>query len=139
MPKASLQLYSFIVLLFASTERISATRYIVSNDSTIQAQHSVTDTNHSVQPTGKQFILQPILGLGVGMMSYFGNVKYVKGYAQNPTTSRLGYTATFAQKLGVHMEFNLYGMYGTLGQYERSPTYNWNFESQIAGGGFYFT
>ncbi len=138
MPKVSLLVYSLIIFLFTA-EKSSAISYNSNNDSTTQAHTSVTDTNHSVQPTGTSFVLQPVIGASIGMLSYFGNVKYVKGYAQNPTTSRIGWTLNFAQKINQHVEFNLYGLFGTLGQYERSPSYNWNFESQIAGGGFNLT
>jgi len=49
----------------------------------------------------------------------------------------LGYQLDFAQKLGYHMEFGLYALFGTLGQYVRSQNYNWNFQSQIGGGGIH--
>ena len=86
-----------------------------------------------------QLILKPIIGAGIGMFSYFGNVKAVNSYAQNPTTAHLGYNLTFSQKVGYHMEFSLEATYGTLGQYVRSQYYNWNFQSQIGGGGVDFT
>lgn len=139
MPKYLSVVISIVLLSLFPFGKASAHYYINNGDTGTQAKSIVTDTNHPTQAVdGNGFVLQPILGLGVGMMSYYGNVKYVKGYAQNPTTARLGYTFTFAQKMSDHLEFNLYGLIGTLGQYERSPYYNWNFESQIAGGGFQF-
>ncbi len=145
MPKVSLLLFNVTLLLLATSASTSASCYINADDSakTKQGQpviqtatNSVTDTGHNT-PAPVPFILNPIIGAGVGMLSYFGNVKYVKSDIQNPTTSRLGYTLMFGQKINDHIEFDLNGIFGLLGQYERSATYNWNFESQIAGGGAY--
>lgn len=98
------------------------------------------DTGKTQSPSApaapEGLILKPIIGLGVGIFSYFGNVKNpYGGNLQNPGVSRLAYDIVFAQKLSDHFEFNLYGMEGKLGQYIRSVNFNWNFESQIDGGG----
>ncbi|HTA84488.1 MAG TPA: SPOR domain-containing protein [Bacteroidia bacterium] len=133
MPKAYQLLFSLSFLLFLSSERASAS--VIYADTT-KPKQLVPDTN-KVKPAPPGFELKPTIGLGIGMLSYFGNVKMVNSYAQNPTTSRLGYDLVFAQKINQHFEFNLYALIGTLGQYERSPTYNWNFQSQIEGGGIH--
>ncbi|HXP50952.1 MAG TPA: hypothetical protein VN922_13415, partial [Bacteroidia bacterium] len=146
MPKASLLFCSLVLVLLFSSERSSAS-YVFTGTDTAKAKQnetvpsptvtsSILDTNHpKMAPTA--FVLQPVVGLGVGMFSYFGNVKSVKSYAQNPTTARLGYTLMFGQKINEHFDFDLCALFGTLGQYVRSQNYNWNFQSQIAGGGIH--
>lgn len=86
-------------------------------------------------PSKGAFVLKPIIGLGTGMFSFFGNVKAMNGKVQNPMTSRIGYDLTYAQKLGPVTEFDLYALFGKLSVNERSTTLNWNFLSEIRGGG----
>ena len=133
MPKGYSLLFGSIFLLFVSTGK--ANSYWISVDSNKSRQTTSIASDTAAPP--KSFVLKPTIGLGIGMLSYFGNVKAVNSYAQNPTTSRLGYDLIFAQKLDDHFEFNLYALYGTLGQYVRTQTYNWNFQSQIVGGGIH--
>jgi hypothetical protein len=82
-----------------------------------------------------QFILKPVIGLGTGMFSYIGNIKALNSTVQNPMTSRIGYDLSFSQKLNPVMEFSLYALFGQLSVNDRSPTFNWNFQSEIRGGG----
>ena len=88
------------------------------------------ETSPAISPSAPStgFVLKPIIGLGVGMFSYYGNVKSANSYAQNPMSSRLGYSLVYAQKLSDHFEFNLYALFGRLGVYQRSLKLNWNFE-----------
>ncbi len=144
MPKAYNLLINVATLLLISVECVSASVNKDGRDSAKQKQNilvpdpiaskAVADSNPPVSTTNG-FVLKPIIGLGVGMFSYFGNVKSVNSYAQNPTTSRLGYDLVFAQKLTDHFEFHLYALFGQLGQYVRTQDYNWNFQSHITGGG----
>jgi len=85
----------------------------------------------------KPFVFKPILGLGTGMFSYFGAVTSMHSQLQNPMTSRLGYELTYAQKLTPIIEFNLYAVFGKLSVNERSTSVNWNFLSEIRGGGLH--
>ncbi|MGP8216053.1 MAG: hypothetical protein ACLQQ4_10850, partial [Bacteroidia bacterium] len=48
---------------------------------------SLKDTSHSTLPP-TNFVLNPIIGAAMGITSYFGNVKAVNSYAQNPATGR---------------------------------------------------
>jgi hypothetical protein len=84
-----------------------------------------------------QFVLKPVIGLGTGMFSYIGNIKALNSVVQNPMTSRIGYDLSFTQKLNPVMEFSLYALFGQLSVNDRSPTFNWNFQSEIRGGGMH--
>jgi hypothetical protein len=136
MRKAYSVIFSLVILFSLASERIYAFSYSADSGKAKQNEIKAPDTN-KIKLAQPGFELKPTIGLGIGMMSYFGNVKMVNSYAQNPTTSRLGYDLVFAQKINQHFEFNLYALIGTLGEYERSPTYNWNFQSQIEGGGIH--
>ncbi len=136
MPKAYSVILSLVIIFSLATEKVSAFGYVADSAKPKQNTVIVPDTN-KVKPAQPGFELKPTIGVGIGMLSYFGNVKMVNSYAQNPTTSRLGYDLVFAQKINKHFEFNLYALIGSLGEYERSPTYNWNFQSQIEGGGIH--
>jgi hypothetical protein len=83
----------------------------------------------------KTFELRPVLGLGTGMFSYFGAVTSLNSKLQNPMTSRIGYDLTYAQKITPVIEFNLYAVFGKLSVNERGGSVNWNFLSEIRGGG----
>jgi cell division protein FtsN len=94
------------------------------------------DTNKN-KPKADQFVLKPVIGLGTGMLSYIGNVKYSGSSIQNPMVSKIGYDLMFAQKMTPAIEFQLYALFGSLSVTQRSTDINWNFYSQIRGGGFH--
>ncbi|HSY75320.1 MAG TPA: hypothetical protein VK890_00600, partial [Bacteroidia bacterium] len=144
MPKVYNLLINVATLLIISMGCASASVGSDGKDSAKQKQNLLitepsvskvaADTN---PPSPGGFVLKPIIGLGVGMFSYFGNVKAVNSYGQNVGTSRLGYDLIFAQKLNEHFEFHLYALFGQLAQYVRTQDYNWNFQSHISGGGIH--
>jgi len=86
-----------------------------------------------MEPMGSS-VMKPTLGLGIGMMSFYGDVK-PKAYFQNPSVARLGYDITLSQKLNDYLTVNLYGLFGKVGVTEDRTNRNWNFESQITLGG----
>lgn len=94
-----------------------------------------TNKKSNFHPKNMDFVLQPLLGIGTGLMSYVGNVKAPTSYLQNPMTSRIGYDLQYSQKLNQVMEFNLYALFGKLSVNTRSPDLSWNFVSSIEGGG----
>src|SRR5579872_2900334 len=75
------------------------------------ALFSGKDTAQKKQPdTTNSHILKPIIGLGTGVLSYYGNVKPSNSYLQNPLLGRIGYDMMFAMKMNHFMEFNLYAL-----------------------------
>ncbi len=104
----------------------------VKKDSTAKKD---TSNKSDFVPVNKDFVLQPLLGIGTGLLSYFGNVNAPVSKVQNPMTSRIGYDLQYSQKLNPVMEFNLYALFGQLCVNTRSSDMNWNFLSSIEGGG----
>ena len=82
-----------------------------------------------------EFIPKPTLGLGTGMLSFYGDV-YEKHF-QAPMVSRIGYELSLGQQLNDYLQLNFYALFGKLGANERLTTNNrnLNFQSQISVGG----
>lgn len=76
---------------------------------------------------------KPIIGLGTGMFSFYGDL-YEKKFV-NPQVSRIGYELSVAQRLTPTLDLNFYVLFGKLGANERSLTRNINFQSEIRVGG----
>ena len=85
------------------------------------------------KPEPKPFVFKPTIGLGVGMLSYYGDL-YQK-HLVNPQVSRVGYELSINQTITPFLRFGFYTMFGKLGANERLITRNENFESQIRMGG----
>ncbi len=82
-------------------------------------------------------IFKPTIGLGVGTLSYFGNI-YPKGQQfQSFTQSRFAYDLNLSQPITKCLYLNFYVMFGKMGANEHSsvPALNQNFETQIRLGG----
>lgn len=75
-------------------------------------------------------VLKPTVGLGAGMLSFFGDLK-PKSFFQNPSVSRIAFDLTLSQKLNSFLQFNFNAMFGKLGVTEDIVDRNANFESQI--------
>lgn len=80
-------------------------------------------------------IFKPTIGLGVGMLSYYGDL-YSK-HAQAFTTSRVGYEIMLSQPLTKSFYLNFYGLFGKLGANEQLGIRNENFQSEIRMGGIH--
>jgi hypothetical protein len=80
------------------------------------------------------FYVKPILGLGTGMMSYYGN--YNESHVANPQYGRLGYELSLSQKVTPSLQFGFYTLFGQLAANEHTGNVYLNFESQIRLGGF---
>ncbi|MEO8759693.1 MAG: hypothetical protein ABI388_01710 [Bacteroidia bacterium] len=100
-------------------------------------KESSADGDTLTNPPRLGDIFKPTIGLGAGMLSYFGNI-YSKGHQfQSITQSRLAYELNLSQPLTNYLYLNFYVMFGQLGANERSavPSDNKNFQSQIRLGG----
>jgi hypothetical protein len=134
----------FHILLFSLflNEGASATIFVPADgglpakkDSAAKKQDShKAKTDNSDQ---QQLLIQPIIRAGVGMLSYIGNVKSGSGTTniQSPANGRVGFDLGLTQKLSPVTEFSLEFLYGNLAETERTINANWNFQSNIAGGG----
>jgi len=123
---------------YASSHLYIASSYVESlKKDSLKVKKDSTLTPKADTPEHPQFVLKPIIGLGTGLFSYFGVVKSMKSDLQNPMNSRIGYDLMYAQKLTPNIEFNLYALFGSLSVNERSTTLNWNFQSQLGGGGIH--
>ena len=82
----------------------------------------------------KEFIFRPTIGLGVGMMTYYGDIS--KGSAtNNPIISQLGYELRVTQSLNDFLDLSFYMSRGKISANERSIEKNRNFESTLTTGG----
>jgi len=82
----------------------------------------------------KSVYIKPILGLGTGMMSFWGD--YNENHVANPQYGRLGYEMSLSQKLTPYLQGSLYLLFGKLGANEHFGNTYCNFESTIRLGGF---
>ena len=82
-----------------------------------------------------EFVFKPTIGLGTGMLSFYGDI-YDKHF-QAPMVSHIGYELNVAQPINDYLQFDFYVLRGKLGANERfvSGARNLNFESQITAGG----
>jgi hypothetical protein len=103
------------------------------NSTSVSAQY--LDKMPASDTTGKQLVIQPTIGVGIGMLSYIGNVQSSSGNIQNPSNGRVGYTLSISQRLSSVVDFSLNFLYGTVAQNEQTTSAYWNFQSSIAGGG----
>jgi len=121
----------FLFILFTVVFALNS----VAQNSTDKNKKSDSDTTNNPPYLGD--IFKPTIGLGVGTLSYFGNI-YPKGQQfQSMTQARLGYELNLSQPITKYLYLNFYTMFGKLGANERSatPALNQNFESQIRLGG----
>jgi hypothetical protein len=98
-----------------------------SKDSTATKNKAQTEI-----PTLEQ-LPKPIIGLGVGMFSFYGELSDKK--FANPMVSRVAYDLGISEDLTDYLNMRFYVLFGKLGANERSPERNLNFESSIRLGG----
>ena len=106
-----------------------------SSDSASLYNYSNTSSASAEIKSKPEFAINPTIGLGTGMFSFYGDV-YAKHF-QAPMVSRIGFELSVSQKLTDYLEFNFYELFGKLGANERivNNNRNLNFESQIRAGG----
>ena len=94
------------------------------------AQIVATDSSESQ----KSFNFKPLLGLGTGMFTYYGDISAPHKLDQ-PLVSRIGYDLSVSQEITKTIYLRFYVFVGKLGANERSLERNLNFESRITTGG----
>jgi Ca2+-binding EF-hand superfamily protein len=91
------------------------------------------DSTHTTQPTEKRPMEKPSVGLGVGVMSYFGNVGAAKSSGVGSFTDiRPGYHLNVEERLGRFIGVGVNYTMGHLSGNDHSPTDNLNFETKVS-------
>ncbi len=128
-----------VLFLLISIFSFSQNNENTANDSITSIANSSNSTSTtSTQPEEsqkKEFIFKPTLGLGTGMLSFYGDI--YENHFQIPMVSRIGYELSLGQQLTDYLQLNFYALFGKLGANERltANNRNLNFQSQINAGG----
>lgn len=115
---------SFLIKAQTDTSKIAAT---AAND-TLPKKEKQQDT-----PPALGDIFKPKVALGVGMLSFHGDL-YAKHY-QAPWTARIGYDLNISQRLFKSLQLNFNVLFGKLGANEWQNNRQQNFEAEIRSGG----
>ncbi len=124
MTKRLLFLFSLVLIGFGLFSQ---------EDSTAVSRKSSRKKQEVPKPPALGEIFKPTIGIGSGMLSYYGDL-YTR-HAQAPWTARTAYEVVFSQALSKSFYLNFYGMAGKLGANERLSNRNENFQSEIRMGG----
>ncbi len=96
------------------------------------------DDNDSIpkekEPTPKEMFYGPTIGLGVGMLKFYGDI--LDANYGNPFVSNIGYDLHIKQQLNSYLKIKFYVLFGKVSANERSTERNLNFESELRAGGF---
>ena len=87
----------------------------------------------STEPPVLSDVFKPKISLGIGMLSYHGDL-YSKHY-QAPWTGRIGYDLNISQRLFKSVQLNFNILFGKLGANEWTENRQENFQSEIRSGG----
>lgn len=85
------------------------------------------------QPPALGDVFKPKISLGVGMLSFHGDL-YAKHF-QAPWTARIGYDLNISQRLYKPLQLNFNILFGKLGANEWVDNRQENFQSEIRSGG----
>lgn len=96
------------------------------------AQGLVGDSLNVAAAPGRP-AFKPIIGLGTGLFSYYGDL-YEKKLV-NPQVSRIGWELSVSHRFSPSLDLNFYALFGKLGANERTDTRNVNIQSEIRVGG----
>ncbi len=80
------------------------------------------------------FSFNPRIGLGIGMLSFFGDVG--NNYNHHPTVSSIGYDLSISSRVLNNFDVNCNVLLGTMSASERSNNRNLNFQSDVSAVGF---
>lgn len=112
----------------SQTETSVATPSTTKKDSTSKKQK-----NQDPAPPKLGDIFRPKVALGVGMLSFHGDL-YARHY-QAPWTAKIGYDLNISQRLFKPLQLNFNILFGKLGANEWIDSRQENFQSEIRAGG----
>lgn len=122
---------SFILICsFTKAQSDSSAKNVILPESTIPLS---SDKKQSLDPPDLGDIFKPKISLGVGMLSFHGDL-YTKHY-QAPWTARVGYDLNISQRLSKPLQLNFNILFGKLGANEWIDNRQENFQSEIRSGG----
>lgn len=102
-----------------------------------KADTTSTTKQADAATTEKINLPKPIIGLGIGMFSFYGELTDKK--FANPMVSRVAYELSVSEDLNDYFNMRFYTLFGKLGANERGVDRNLNFESSIRLGGVNMT
>ena len=100
-------------------------------------QSSDLDFVPSDQPISEDLIFKPKLSLGVGMLTFYGDIG-MNNEGYHPMVSRIATTLRLINPLNEFLDVGFYVLFGEISANERSLTRNLNFKSNIRTGGITF-
>lgn len=124
----------FCLLINAQTDSSSAVP-VAPADTVIKAPKEKKVRDQTPPALGDVF--QPKVALGVGMMSFHGDL-YSRHY-QAPWTAKTGYDLNISQRLFKPLQLNFNILFGKLGGNEWRNNRQENFQSEIRAGGLSLT
>jgi cell division protein FtsN len=104
------------------------------------AQYEVANPENSEEEpiTAPLKIMRPYLGLGTGMMAYYGDIRNPR-LSKNPFTSRISSELFLGTELTKYLDLDFYVVFGKLSGNEFGNDRNLNFQSTVRTGGFLLT
>ncbi len=130
----TLLLLVFTILVFdcaVAQEDVSDT--VVSNTPALDPDD---DYRYLLLPEEADVVLpafKPIIGVGRGILSYYGDVRDV--YVGTPNVGRMATNFNVNRNLNTFLKFQFSVIYGTLGASERTLDRNLNFQTDFLNGG----
>ncbi|MGD1848588.1 MAG: SPOR domain-containing protein [Salibacteraceae bacterium] len=122
MPKYLIWIFTFLLL----------PGFLLAQDASTTT--ATGNPDESTEDTESEFIFRPTIGLGIGMLTYYGEIS--KGEStNNPLVNNLGYELRVTQSLNNYLDLSFHVMTGKVSANERSLDRNLNFESTITTGG----
>ncbi len=127
-PKVGDSLFNILNPLVIPTQTVYADGLYRQGIDLKEGRLKLLDTVNRVQQQ-----LKPKIAIGVGRLSYYGNI-YAKKF-QSPLTARPAFDLNISQRLTRYLQLNFNVMFGKLGANEYLSNRNENFQSEIRAGG----
>lgn len=130
MLKKVLIIFLFFICSFSKAQTDSAAKIIATPTVNFTPKNN---EKQQLNPPALGDIFKPKISLGVGMLSFHGDL-YAKHY-QAPWTARVGYDLNISQRLFKPLQLNFNVLFGKLGANEWIDGRQENFQSEIRSGG----
>ena len=130
MLKKVLIIFLFSICSFLKAQTDSAAKVITTPTVNFTPKNN---DKQQTDPPALGDIFKPKISLGVGMLSFHGDL-YAKHY-QAPWTARVGYDLNISQRLFKPLQLNFNVLFGKLGANEWIDGRQENFQSEIRSGG----
>ncbi len=135
MPKKLLLIFYSVLSIGVFSQTDSTKNIILAPDSS--SIKVIKEKKKPVEPPVFGDVFKPKISLGVGMMSFHGDL-YSRHY-QAPWTAKIGYDLNISQRLFKPLQLNFNVLFGKLGANEWRNNRQENFQSEIRAGGLSLT